>query len=604
MGHDGPGHIAIAQEQPTLRALKLFHGKRGAGLSVEFKVRYGPITIVGCTQTADGRLKLIVAEGESIPGETFRIGNTNSRLKFSLDAGGVLRGVVRARPDASRRARRRPRRGRGAQRGAAARARVRAGRMTWNASASSCTSAPSGSTSTASATGPSGPRCSTALSDAGWTNYSLFLRPDGLLIGYLETEDFEAAERGDGGDGREHALAGRDGAVLRAASWRSSGWRRCSTLTELCRDRPRRLERPGGAAGASTAGVMALEDVPPLPEPPRAAAGRAALEPAAPVHGGGRRAARPHARRRRRRHLGRRLRAAGRAQPRARPAVPLPRRAHRGRRARVDGLRRSPASRTCRSTPSTSCWPSDSRRGRRPSAIALVPDLLAYWLCGELANERTNASTTGLLDARTGEWALRADRARSGCRRGRSARWSSPGTLLGRVLAHHELDAPVYTVASHDTASAFAAAPLRDEHAAILSSRHLVAARPRARPARCSRDPALTNERGVDGTIRLLKNVMGLWLEQECARVWDADFPTLHARGARRHRRRADVRPRRRALPARRRHAGADRRGVRARELTPRRDRALDLRLAGAQVPRRAGAPGGRVRARDRARST
>ena len=85
MGHDGPGHIAIAQEQPTLRSLKLFHGKRGAGLSVEFKVRYGPVTIVGCTQTADGGLKLIVAEGESVPGETFRIGNTNSRLKFSLD---------------------------------------------------------------------------------------------------------------------------------------------------------------------------------------------------------------------------------------------------------------------------------------------------------------------------------------------------------------------------------------------------------------------------------------------------------------------------------------------------------------------------------------
>jgi L-arabinose isomerase len=84
MGHDGPGHIAIAQERPTLRALKLYHGKRGAGLSVEFKVRYGPVTIVGCTQTADGALKLIVAEGESIPGDTFRIGNTNSRLRFSL----------------------------------------------------------------------------------------------------------------------------------------------------------------------------------------------------------------------------------------------------------------------------------------------------------------------------------------------------------------------------------------------------------------------------------------------------------------------------------------------------------------------------------------
>ncbi|HWV87442.1 MAG TPA: L-fucose/L-arabinose isomerase family protein [Capillimicrobium sp.] len=84
MGHDGPGHIAIAQERPTLRSLRLYHGKRGAGLSVELQVRHGPITIVGCTQTRDGRLKLIVAEGESIPGATFRIGNTNSRLRFPL----------------------------------------------------------------------------------------------------------------------------------------------------------------------------------------------------------------------------------------------------------------------------------------------------------------------------------------------------------------------------------------------------------------------------------------------------------------------------------------------------------------------------------------
>ncbi len=84
MGHDGPGHVAIAQERPVLRMLKLYHGKRGAGLSVEFKVRYGPVTILGCTQTADGRLKLIAAEGESIPGPTFKIGNTNSRLRFAV----------------------------------------------------------------------------------------------------------------------------------------------------------------------------------------------------------------------------------------------------------------------------------------------------------------------------------------------------------------------------------------------------------------------------------------------------------------------------------------------------------------------------------------
>jgi L-arabinose isomerase len=82
MGHDGPAHVAIAQERPVLRALRLYHGKRGAGLSVELQVRYGPITIVGCTQASDSRLELLVAEGESIPGATFRIGNTNSRLRF------------------------------------------------------------------------------------------------------------------------------------------------------------------------------------------------------------------------------------------------------------------------------------------------------------------------------------------------------------------------------------------------------------------------------------------------------------------------------------------------------------------------------------------
>ncbi len=83
MGHDGPGHIAIADGRPVLRALKLYHGKSGAGLSVEFTVRLGPVTILGVSQTADGRLKLLAAEGESIAGPTFRIGNTNSRIRFA-----------------------------------------------------------------------------------------------------------------------------------------------------------------------------------------------------------------------------------------------------------------------------------------------------------------------------------------------------------------------------------------------------------------------------------------------------------------------------------------------------------------------------------------
>ena len=85
MGHDGPGHLAIADGRPVARALALYHGKAGAGLSIEMTVRLGPVTILGVTQTADGRLKLLAAEGESIAGRTFRIGNTNSRIRFASE---------------------------------------------------------------------------------------------------------------------------------------------------------------------------------------------------------------------------------------------------------------------------------------------------------------------------------------------------------------------------------------------------------------------------------------------------------------------------------------------------------------------------------------
>ncbi len=83
MGHDGPGHLAISDRKPTLRGLGLYHGKRGYGISVEFRVKTGPVTILGTTQTAEGKLKFLVAEGEVIPGSTFRIGNTNSRVTFT-----------------------------------------------------------------------------------------------------------------------------------------------------------------------------------------------------------------------------------------------------------------------------------------------------------------------------------------------------------------------------------------------------------------------------------------------------------------------------------------------------------------------------------------
>jgi L-arabinose isomerase len=85
MGHDGPGHVAISDSRPILRGLGVYHGKRGAGISVEFSVKTGPVTILGVTQTADGKLKLLVAEGECLPGARLKIGNTNSRLRFHLE---------------------------------------------------------------------------------------------------------------------------------------------------------------------------------------------------------------------------------------------------------------------------------------------------------------------------------------------------------------------------------------------------------------------------------------------------------------------------------------------------------------------------------------
>src|SRR3954454_23742061 len=161
--------------------------------------------------------------------------------------------------------------------------------------------------------------------------------------------------------------------------------------------------------------------------------------------------------------------------------------------------------------------------------MALVPDLLALWLCGELANERTNASTTGLLDARSGEWAHDAIM-QLGLPERLFGALVEPGTALGPLLGHHDLGDPTfYAVASHDAASAFAAVPV-DEHAAVLSSGtwSLLGLE---LPEPVFSDPNLTNERGIDGTTRLLKNVMGLWLLEESRRHWDdTSYDELHER--------------------------------------------------------------------------
>ncbi len=90
MGHDGPGHIGIAQGKTKVRPLEVYHGKVGRGLSVEMSVKHGPVTLLSVVQTGEGAVKLLVAEGESEPGPILEIGNTNSRYRFSIGARGFM----------------------------------------------------------------------------------------------------------------------------------------------------------------------------------------------------------------------------------------------------------------------------------------------------------------------------------------------------------------------------------------------------------------------------------------------------------------------------------------------------------------------------------
>jgi rhamnulokinase len=161
--------------------------------------------------------------------------------------------------------------------------------------------------------------------------------------------------------------------------------------------------------------------------------------------------------------------------------------------------------------------------------IALIGDLIAYWLSGVLVNEATAASTTGLLDARSGRWARELVSRLGYPARPFECEPVEPGTMLGPVLGQHAdgagraVGAPVRTVGGHDTASAFVGAPVGGPGAAILSSGTwsllgIELDEPVLTPDACTYN--LSNERGVDGKIRLLANVMGLWLVQECRRAW------------------------------------------------------------------------------------
>jgi rhamnulokinase len=178
--------------------------------------------------------------------------------------------------------------------------------------------------------------------------------------------------------------------------------------------------------------------------------------------------------------------------------------------------------------------------------LLLIPDLFAYWLTGAVGAELTNASTTGLLDATTRDWAKELID-RLGLPGALFPPIRQPGDRLGELLPEVLADTglggpvPVTAVGSHDTASAVVGVPASSDRFAYIScgTWSLVGVE-LEKPVltEASRIAGFTNELGVDGTVRYLRNVMGLWLLQESQRTWSAsglpaDLPELLAAAAR-----------------------------------------------------------------------
>ena len=159
----------------------------------------------------------------------------------------------------------------------------------------------------------------------------------------------------------------------------------------------------------------------------------------------------------------------------------------------------------------------------------MIPDLLGFWLAGEQVVERTNASTTGLLDVGNGSWnATLIDKL--GLPRSLFPSLVDPGSRIGslrdEVAAEVGAALDVIAVGSHDTASAVVGVPMTEPGAAYISSGtwSLVGVE-LDRPVLTeeSREANFTNEGGVDGKIRYLRNVMGMWLLSESIRTWERE---------------------------------------------------------------------------------
>jgi len=176
------------------------------------------------------------------------------------------------------------------------------------------------------------------------------------------------------------------------------------------------------------------------------------------------------------------------------------------------------------------------------ATLLLIPDLLAYWLTGEVGAEITNASTTQLYDARQQGWATGVIAA-AGLPGRLFPPLRAPGTTIGPLrpeiagqpgLAGLRAPLPVIAVGSHDTASAVAAVPAQGRGFGYIScgTWSLVGVElDHPVLTEASRLASFTNEAGIDGTIRYLRNVMGLWLLQESVRAWaDAGQPADLAR--------------------------------------------------------------------------